>query len=227
MHKFIIAVLYKLLDMKKKLLLLSLVVSFILILPNVNATSSFLSISSSEAKQIKQEFLDLEHNFTGAEKISRQLQIIRGIGAISNSTFDFLTKVIDSLNHSGFISPYSNKQSLFLGPTIVSHFTLNGRIQSILPMRRILFYFPLIKTENISGVSGILPYYFGKTNNAIYLTCIGYLYKGSFDKNYTCLKELMAPTIGFSIAFYDNSTSKVLFEYNIDYCHLAIIKGEK
>jgi len=206
-------------------LFLALALSILIMLPTTNATSSLIGISSCEANQIKQEFLDLEHNFTGAEKISRQLQIIRYMGVISNSTFDFLTRVIDSLNNSGFISTCSNKKSFFIGPTIVSHFTLNGRIQPILPMRRPLFYFPLIENENMSGVSGILPYYFGKINNTIYLTCIGYLYEGSFNKNYTCLKEFMIPAVGFSVAFYDNSTSKVLFEYNLDYCNLFFVSS--
>jgi hypothetical protein len=197
----------------------------IIITPIANANYSSINIYSTDAKQIKLEFLDLENNFTGAEKISRQLQIIKNVGLISNSSFNFFIKIVGSLNQSGVLSRCFDKKAFFVGPTIISHFTLNNRIQAILPIRKPLFYFPFLQTENISGVAGILPYYLGKSNNTSYLTCVSYLYKESFDANYTSLRELMIPTIGFSIAFFDNLTSEVLFEYNLDYCNLFFVNG--
>jgi len=210
--------------MKLKLLFLILTFTFIITLPIANASSVLVNANSIEAKQIRQEFLALEKNFTGAEKILRQLQIINDAGIISNSTFNFFLRIVDSINHSGIISAYFNNKAFFVGPTIISHFTLNNRIKAIFPMRRPLFYLPFIQTENSSGVAGALPYYFGKTNSTSYLTCVSYMYKDSFDANYSCMKELMIPTMGFSVAFFDNSTSEVLFEYNLDYCNLAIIR---
>ncbi len=213
--------------MKQKSLFTIFIFLFIIALPISNASSISINVSSIEAEQIRQEFLDLEYNFTGAEKISKQLQIIKDTGVIFNSTFDFFIRVINSMNHSGFLSPCFNKTAFFVGPNIISHFTLNNRIQAILPMRKPLFYLPFLQTENISGVAGMLPYYLGKANSTSYLTCVSYFYKESFDMSYTSLKELMIPTMGFSVAFFDNSTSQVLFEYNLDYCNLAIIKEEK
>jgi len=188
------------------------------------------NISLDEAKQIRQKLLDLESNSSGSEKILKQLQIMKNAGVIlSNSTFNFLMRIIDSMNHSGVLSPCFNKTAFFIGPTIISHFTLDTRISAVLPIRRPLFYFPFIQKDNISGVAGALPYYFGKVNSTSYLTCVSYIYKESFDASYTSLRELMFPCIGISVAFLDNSNSEsqVLSEYNLDYCHLAIIKGER
>jgi hypothetical protein len=194
-------------------------------------TGSVENISLDDANQIKEKFLSIEQNFSGSEKIKKQLQIMHEIGIISsNLTFDLLLSMIEKINNS-YRSRLFNTgvNGVFIRPTIVSHFTLNGRISCVLPIRKTLFSGQIIDEDCVNGFAGFLPWYLGVSYDAVYITAISYKSQGSYDKVFSRFNELLIPCIGMSIAFIDNTNASdpdVLFEYNLDICKMGVLWGK-
>ncbi|MEA2055353.1 MAG: hypothetical protein U9O49_00800, partial [Candidatus Thermoplasmatota archaeon] len=175
-------------------------------------------------------FLSIEQNFSGSEKIKEQLQIMYEIGVISsNLTFDLFMSMLEKINNS--YRPHSLNtmiDGIFIGPTMISHFTLNGRICGILPIRKPLFCGPVVDENCINGFAGFLPMYLGISLNTVYITAISYRSHGSYDEVFSRFNELLVPCVGMTIAFIDNTNASnpdVLFEYNLDICLMGALWG--
>ncbi len=194
-------------------------------------TGSVENISLDDANQIKEKFLSIEQNFSGYEKIKKQLQIMHEIGVISsNLTFDLLLSMIEKINNSYRSHLFNTRvNGVFIRPTIVSHFTLNGRISCVLPIRKTLFSGLVIDEDCVNGFAGFLPWYLGVGSNTVYITAVSYKSQGSYDKVFSHFNELLIPCIGMSIAFIDNTNASdpdVLFEYNLDICKMGVLWGK-
>ena len=194
-------------------------------------TDSVDNISLDDANQIKEKFLSIEQNFSGSEKIKKQLQIMHEIGVISsNLTFDLLISMIEGINASYRPHLFNTRDNgVFIRPTIVSHFTLNGRISCVFPIRKTLFSGSFIDEDCVNGFAGFLSWYLGVSSNTVYITAISYKSQGSYDKVFSHFNELLVPCIGMSIAFIDNtniSSPDVLFEYNLDICKMGVLWGK-
>lgn len=239
--------------MKLKLLtkIVPLLIIILLISPNISSTTqkqnlqkttilimqyrqnkitnpnSYKDMSYYEIIQIKNQFLDLEKNYTGIEKIKHQLKLIQKIGITeSNQTIQILLSFLEKINKTNSEKLIKVKKPWFLSThMIVSHLTINGQINGILPIKKQPLYFQYINESYLNGVVGFLPIYLGISSNKVYLTAVNCKNARSYENVFNHFMELLFPCIGMSIAFIDDT--KIIFEYNIDICLFGMLSGIK
>jgi hypothetical protein len=197
---------------------------------NIPINDPLIELSLEEAEQLKKRFINLEHSYSGEEKIKEQLNILREIGVISSGfTFSLLVSNLEKMKNSCIFPSFFFRYTRFSsGPMIVSHFTIGDRIKCILPLKTPRFYYHIINKSNIDGYAGILPFYFGYSYNPVFVTAFGFNLPESYNKLFFTFFELLIPCIGISIAFLDDSDSihsRVIFEYNLDICFMGTFFG--
>ncbi|MEF8879020.1 MAG: hypothetical protein V5A64_01345 [Candidatus Thermoplasmatota archaeon] len=168
------------------------------------------NIGVETADYILGELLDLEGNFSGLIKIRKQINVFQKHGILPDSfSVDQLFKC--SGNFGNF--------SFFGGPSLISHLILNGRIKGKIPFWKPLFYWNIYNTTRVKGVTGFLFCFLGASRNPVYISCFDFSSYEFFSEIYlNCFIEFMLSCTGFSLGFYKDDGSTVLFEYNLDFC---------
>ncbi len=180
-----------------------------------------INISYTTANLILRDLLEVEKNFTGLNKIEKQVFILKNYGFLARSfSFDKLFSSISVFNFLGF-----RPKSLFGGPFLVSHLTLNGRIKGLIPFWEPKIYFEFLNESEFHGVVGILPIYVGVSRHPVFISAFDFSSSEFFGGFYFRFFELMLPCCGFSLCFYDFDKGAVLFEYNLDFCLFGFFVG--
>lgn len=192
--------------------------------------NSVIDYSIDEAEQLKNRFLLLEKSYSGLEKIKEQLKILREINVIpSEFNFDLLLAIIEKMKNSRpSSSSFLGLNRLISGPMIISHFTINGRIKCILPIRQPKLYYQILNQSGFEGYVGVLPLFLGYSFNPVFITAFGPNIPGSFNRLYLNFVEFLCPCIGMTIAFIAESEDEppdVIFEYNLDICLFGTLQG--
>jgi hypothetical protein len=158
------------------------------------------------------------------------------IGALpSNFSLEFLHSILYKLSTLKDMPIFFPRPHLIVGgPMIVSHLTLGGRINCILPRKANLTENFIYELEGLLNGSyfhqivGILPLYFGFSFNPVFITVLGSQIIKTKKFLFFPFIELLIPCIGTSIGFYyktQNPKKDALFEYNIDICLVGFIGG--
>ena len=196
---------------------------------NINIT-----LTLKDADLILKKFFDIEQNYTGAYKIKKQVDTLKEIGVFSNDNFirTFL-QFIDNTNYScgrGFL-----RKGVFVGPTLISHFTPFGYITGGNLFNKCWFNYSFknnlsyfLNNTVIHGFIGALPYYIGFSFTPVFITAVSMSTSGFYSKIFFPFFELMLPCFGFSIRIkIDDGVKnpKTFFEYNLDFCLFGILRG--
>jgi len=202
---------------------------------NMKSTSA-IELSYRQANQIKNRFLEIEKNFQGIDKVNRQIQILKEIDVLPlDFSVNTLLSTLDDYNTSS-VSKFSISflKLTMGGPFIISHLTIDGRINCLFSLKPLFYNSSNISFNSIFNGSyinrayGMLPIYIGAAFRPVFVTAIGSKIVKSSKIYFFPFFEILVPCTGFSIAFYyvnKNSRPNALFEYNLDACFAGFIAG--
>jgi len=185
-------------------------------------------IDIAQAENIKKQFLEIENNFSGFEKIQKQIKLLNSFNIfIDNFSMNNFSILINKIKNSkSFI--FKKLDTAFGGPMIISHFKIGGRINGIAPLNRFLknFNFSGFLSNNyFNGSIGFLPVFIGYSFSPVYISIFGDDSLNSYKHIYSPFFEFLFLCAGTSIAFVLSSNNIVLFEFNIDVCFKGLIIG--
>jgi hypothetical protein len=185
-------------------------------------------IDINQAENIKKQFLEIENNFSGFEKIQKQLKLLNSINIfIDNFSMNNLSILINKIkNPKNFI--FKKLDGTFKGPMIISHFKIGGRINGISPLNSTLKKFNFsgfLNKTYFDGVIGFVPIFIGYSFSPVYISIFGGDSVNSYKHIYSPFFEFLFLCAGTSIAFVLSSNNLVLFEFNLDVCFKGFITG--
>lgn len=187
-------------------------------------------IDINQAENIKKQFLEIENNFSGFEKIQKQIKLLNSINIFidnfSMDHFSFLIDKVKNFNSKSFI--FKKLDGTFKGPMIISHFKIGGRINGISPLNSTLKKFNFsgfLNKTYFDGVIGFVPIFIGYSFSPVYISIFGGDSKTSYKHIYCPFLEILFLCAGTSIAFVLSSNNLVLFEFNLDVCFKGLITG--
>jgi hypothetical protein len=188
-------------------------------------------IDIDKAETIKKQFLEIENNFSGFEKIQKQINLLNSFDVfIDNFFMDHLSTLIDRIKNfdsGNFI--FKRLNNIFSGPMIISHFKIGGRIQGISPLKPFFYknfnFSGFLSNNYFDGVIGFLPVFIGYSFSPVYISIFSGDVANSYKNIYSPFFEFLFLCAGTSIAFVLNSNNFVLFEFNLDICFKGFITG--
>ena len=188
-------------------------------------------LSSEDANLLLERFYTIEQEYQGIEKIKKQIEVLYENNIFSNKELlnNFL-KAINLVDNSNLHKSKNN--DIFIGPTLIAHFIPRGSITGT-SFNRSLYYDKFTKNltgfldgKVLDGRVGVLPLYIGFSLKTVFITAVSKSYPDSYSKVFFPFFEIMLPCIGFSIRI-KNENNAIIFEYNLDFCLFAILKGLK
>lgn len=196
-------------------------------------------LSLNETKEIIDRFLEINERYDGFEKVDRQIKLFQKRNILSNNfslkKIYFVLQHLQSLQIFNKIGPAGAYAQMILdGPMIVSHFTVNGRIKSMVNVKPFFyknysyFFKDFLNGSRLTGVVGVLPGYVGFSLKPVHVSILGFNTPKFYKNVYCPFLEVLIPCVGTSIAFVvdpDDSKEIVLFEFNVDGCLFGMILG--
>ena len=192
-----------------------------------------IDLPAEDADLLLERFYEIEQNYVGAGKIKKQIETLKEIDILSDDDFlsSFL-KVIEWFDTS--CCQKFQKNGVFIGPTVISHFIPGGSIIGT-SFNRSWYYENYTKNLTgflngtiFDGVIGALPIYIGISLKPVFITAVSRGCSGFYSKVFFPFFELMLPCVGFSVRIMSNDkaeSSKIFFEYNLDFCLFGVLMG--
>jgi hypothetical protein len=220
-------------------IILIILISSILI-PSVNSSSTISSkliknyektdeniniiLSEEDANYLLDRFIEIENSLQGIKKIKTQIEILENNKIISNDCANDYLQKLEIIDNSKCVK--RRCKNVFIGPTIISHFIPRG---SVIGTSFNKDWFLRNFTKNfddkaLNVVYGALPIFIGFCLKKVYITVLSRSCSGLDKRSYFPFFEVMMPCIGFSMRIIDEN-NRIFFEYNLDFCLFAILKG--
>jgi len=190
-------------------------------------------LSSEDANLLLERFYEIEQNYVGIGKIKKQIGTLKEIDIFSDD--DFLSrflKVIEGVDSS--CCRKFQKNGVFIGPTVISHFIPGGSINGT-NFNRSWYYNQSTRDLNgflngtvLDSVVGAFPIYLGVSFRPVFITAVSRGCSGFYSKVFFPFFELMLPCVGFSVRIMSDDKAespKIFFEYNLDFCLFGVLKG--
>lgn len=229
--------------MKKRFIQIQIILIILtssILIPSVNSSSTISSkliknyektgenieliLSEEDANYLLDRFIEIENSFQGIEKIKKQIEILENKKIISNAYANSFLQKLEMIDNSKCVK--RRCKNVFIGPTIISHFIPRGSIFST-SFNKEWYLGNFTKNFDhkvLNVVYGAMPIFAGFCLKNVYITVYSRSCSGFEKRSYFPFFEIMMPCIGFSMRIIDEN-NRIFFEYNLDFCLFAILKG--